>query len=285
MSCFFVTMYPLINISIYFESSLRIHMKPGRLIASLFFSLLLISYPKTLKAQSDDFLIKDITFNSTKQFVADFVVERMKAYYIHNTDNSWKKIRKKLGINLKKDAKREAFLKSLESDIRTQFKQVDELGKINLYNKYEVFITEIIGRYAKVHGFAPYIGNCGAGNYNVGFLNDKVRFITFDIRTTTSLSRFSGYEYDNNYVQKLKADYNKAHPGIQHSSYKSTTNACSDKGEPQHNEVFTLNKPDYQLSFMLQFGPFVRQNNSYNCTYLGNHLTNLSVFLWNNKLK
>lgn len=240
----------------------------------------------SVKAQSDDFLIKDINFNSTKQFVEDFVVERMKAYYVNNVDNSWKKIRKKLGINLKKEAKREAFLKSLESDIRTQFRQADELGKVNLYNKYEVFITEIIGRYAKVHGFAPYTGSCGSGNYNVGFKKDKVQFISFDIRTTTAFNRFSGYEYDKNYVQQMKADLNKAHPGIQHSSYKSNTNACSDRGEPQYNEIFTVNKPgDYRLSFSYYFGPYVRQNNAYSCTYLGNHLTSLNVVLWNEKLK
>lgn len=261
-------------------------MKPVRFVALLFFSFLLISYSKTLTAQADDFLIKEIGFNTSKKYVEDFVVERMKAYYIHNTDNSWKTIRKKQGINLKKASKREAFLKVLENDIRTQFQQVDELGKINLYNKYEVFITEIIGRYAKVHGFAPYTGNCGAGNYNVGFKKDKVQFIAFDIRTTTSFSRFSGYEYDKNYVQKMKADFNRVHPGIQHSSYKSTTNACSDKGEPQYNEIFTINKPgDYRLSFSHYFGPYVRQNNAYSCTYLGNHLTSLNVFLWNDKLK
>ncbi len=250
--------------------------------------ILIVSLVSSLaaKAQTDDFLIKDINFNSTKQFVEDFVVERMKAYYIHNVDNSWKTIRKKQGINLKKEAKREAFLRSLESDIRTQFKQVDELAKINLYTKYDVFITEIIGRYAKVHGFAPYTGNSGAGNYNVGFKKEKIQFIAFDIRTTTAFNRFSGYEYDKNYVQQMKADLEKVHPGIQHSSYKSNTNACSDKGEPQYNEIFTVNKPgDYRLSFSYYFGPYVRQNNAYSCTYLGNHLTSLHVFLSNEKLK
>jgi len=194
-------------------------MKPRPFVLNiLLISFLLVSNPQSVQAQTDDFLIKEIGFSTSKKFVEDFVVERIKAYYIHNTDNSWKTIKKKRGINLKKESKREAFLKELESDIRTQFQKVDELSKVDLYNKYSIFITEVIGRYAKVHGLAPYIGSCGAGNYNVGFLNDNVRFITFDIRTTTSLSRFSGYEYDNNYVQKLKVGYNKAHPCIQFSS-------------------------------------------------------------------
>lgn len=250
----------------------------------LIFSLILI-YSYSIHAQP--FVpIKDIHFNTSKNFVENFVVERIKAYYIHNTDNSWKTIRKKQGINLNKQSKRDIFLKNLESDIRTQFQRVDELAKVDLYPKYQIFITEVIGRYAQVHGFAPYIGLCGAGNYNVGFLNDKIRFITFDIRTTTSFSKFSGHEYFNEYVQKLKTLYNNIDPGFKHSSYKSSTNVCSDRGEPQYNEVFTLNKSDnYKFSITNSFGPLVRQNNNYSCTYLGNHLTSLNVFIWNDKVK
>jgi len=259
--------------------------------SSSLFQLVLVSFfivtaSLATKAQTNDFLIQEIKFGTSKKFVEDFVAERLKAYYINNTDNSWKTIKKKTGINLKKVAKREAFLKQLESDFRTSFQQVDELEKVNLYNKYSIYVKEIIGRYAKVHGFAAYTRSSGAGHYNVGFLNDKVRFIAFTIQTTTSFSRFSGYEYDRNYVLTIKEDLNKVHPGIQHSSYKSTTNACSEKGEPQYNEIYSLNKPgDYNLSFTYVFGPYVKQHNSYNCSYLGNHLTSLSVFLWNDKLK
>ncbi len=262
-------------------------MRPSSFILNfVLFLFLLVNIPTTANSQTDDFLIKEIGFNTSKKFVEVFVVERIKAYYIHNTDNSWKTIKKKRGINLKKESKREAFLKELENDIRTQFQQVDELGKVNLYNKYSIFITEVIGRHAKVHGFAPYTGNCGQGTFDIGFVNENIRWISFNIRTTTSYSRFSGYEYDNNYVQKMKADFNKVHPGIQHSSYKGSTNVCSEKGEPQYNEVFSIDKPnEYKLSFTHEFGPYVRQNNSYNCSYLGNHLTSLNVFLWNNKIK
>ena len=254
----------------------------SRFALTLFFATVGVS----LFAQSDNMLIKEIDLGKSKKFVEDYVVERMKAYYIHNTDNSWKTIRKKRGINLKKESKRTAFLAELEKDIRAQFQLSNELSQVNLYPKYDVFITEIIGRYSKARGLSPYNGTTGAGDFNIGFTNDKIQFIAFTLRTTTSFSRFSGFEYLANVIADFKKDFVSTYPDYTESRYTGSTNVCTDKGEPKYNIVFSTDRPAlWKFSITYEFGPMVRQNNAYSCTYLGNHLTAISVFLWNNKVK
>lgn len=71
-----------------------------KIVCLLTFSLSLI-YSYSSYAQ-DGALIKEISLNSSKKFVEDFVVERMKTYFVYNVDNIWKTIRKKQNINLKK---------------------------------------------------------------------------------------------------------------------------------------------------------------------------------------
>lgn len=261
-------------------------MQPGKRFLNSMLVLFLLVTTFSLQAQSNNNLIKEIDFSKNKKFVEDFVVERLKAYYIHNTDNSWKTIRKLRGINLKKESKRVAFLNELEKDIRTQFQQVSELSKVDLYTKYKVIITEIIGRYSKARGLSPYNGTTGSGNFDIGFTKDKIQFITFNLRTTTEYSRFSGFEYLANVIEDFRKDFRTNYPDYKESSYKGSTNVCTDKGEPQYNISFSTDIPDrWIFSLTYEFGPMVRQNNAYSCTYLGNHLTAISIFWWNNKVK
>jgi hypothetical protein len=251
-------------------------------ILTLFFLVITFS----LHAQSDNNFIKEIDFSKDKKFVENFVVERMKAYYIHNTDNSWKTIRKIRGINLKKESKRTAFLNELETDIRTQFQQVSELSHVNLYTKYKVFISEIIGRYSKARGLSPYNGITGSGDFNIGFTKEKIQFISFTLRTTTAYSKFSGVEYLAKVIEDFRKDFKTVYPDYKETSYKGSTNVCTDKGEPQYNIAFSTDIPDrWKFHISYEFGPMVRQNNSYSCTYLGNHLTSIYLFWWNNKVK
>lgn len=254
---------------------------------SAFLAAFLILSSTSAQSQDDYTLIKELDFTKSKKFVEDFVVERMKLYYIHNVDDCWKTIRKKRGINLKKESKRTAFLAELENDIRTQLQRGTELSHVNLYPKYNVHITEIIGRYGRVSGLAPYNGTTGSGHFNIGFVKEKIQFMTFTLRTTTAYSKFSGVEYLPNVITGLRNDFKKLYPNYTESSYKGSTNVCSaDKGEPQYNFVFAVNKPDqWQYSLTYEFGPMVRDNNAYSCTYLGNHLTGINVFWWNNKVK
>lgn len=254
------------------------------LLKTVFASVLIIT-ACSLHAQADNMLIKEIDLSKSKKFVEDFVVERMKLYYINNVDDCWKTIRKKRGINLKKEAKRNAFIIELENDIRTLFKNATELSQVDLYNKYGVFITEIIGRYSKARGLSPYNGTTGSGDFNIGFTKDKIQFMTFTLRTTTAYSRFSGIEYLASVITDYRNDFKRAYPNYKESSYKGTTNVCSsDKGEPQYNISFSTDQPEWKFTLSYEFGPMVRNNNAYSCTYLGNHLTAISIFWWNNKV-
>lgn len=246
-----------------------------KIVCLLTFSLSLI-YSYSSYAQ-DGALIKEISLNSSKKFVEDFVVERMKTYFVYNVDNIWKTIRKKQNINLKKQSQRDIFLKDLEILIRTQFQQHDQLSQVHLWDNYNIDITEIIGRDATFSNFKPYTGTCGAGRFNIGFHNNDIAFMSFHIITAKEFSRYSGYEYTADNSQKLLTLYRKNAPNVKLNSYRFPLSYCSDQGEIEYRENFKMNIGNIAFSYTWIFGPYIRQNNSYNCTYLGNHLTEIEV--------
>lgn len=249
--------------------------------------IMFLCFNVPVNAQSRTLIVEEIGLASSKRNVEEFVVHKVRDYFDANIGNSWKTIKKKRGVNLSKKSKRQSFLNELEDELRSEFNKVDAISKIDLYKKYGVFITHILGRHARVHVFTSANPKYGTANLDVGFTNEQVQYITYDIQVVAEYYQWSGYAYNTQKVNELINIFSTLSMGFKHQSSRWSTNVCSEKGEPQYIETFTAQKSGaWSESYRYSFGPYVKQYNKYSCGYTGNnHLTAIEVYLGNEKIK
>jgi hypothetical protein len=252
----------------------------------LFLLFVCLVYQCPSLAQPNILKVEEININSSKRNVEEFVVHKVRNYYDINADNCWKIIKKKRGINLGKKTKRQEFLNSLEDEIRAAFTRVNTVGEIDLYKKYGVFISNILGRHVKAHQFNATPGKSNPASFDIGFFKEKVQYFSVGIQLVNEYHTWSGYPYNTSQVALIKQQFVNPTMSFNHQSSRTSTNACSEREEPNYRETFTAYKKGYwNQSYTYTFGPYTQRINSYTCRYTGNnHLTDINIFITNERL-
>lgn len=224
--------------------------------------------------------VDGINIGTRKSVVIDTVMSQLRTYFETNVDGVLSYNRKKYNINLSKKNKRDAFITSMQDDLRTQLQTTENWQKIDSYRKYGVAINKVLGYNMTFYGYGKSrTGRNGHGYCDLIFKNESVSGIYGNLELTTDYTIHSGYQYDNNHLANCAGVLRTNYGNFTFKQGSTTWNSCSTN--PEHVPVITYyfnSDQDYLATFTFTYGIYQRKvtgGSKNQCVAAGNHLTSI----------
>ncbi len=250
-----------------------------QIILSIVYLCLFNSAVKAQKLNQE--FVDGISIGTRKSVVIDIVMSQLRTYFETDTDGVLSFTRKKYKIKINNKNKLDAFITSMQDDIRTQLQINENWQTVDSYSKYGVGINKVLGHNMTFPGYGKSgSGKNGDGHCDLSFKNEYVSGIYGSLDITRDYSIHSGFNYDNNHLANCANVLRNNYGSFTFKQGSTTWNSCSTNAENVPIITYYFNSDDdYAATVTFTYGIYQRKvigGHRYQCVASGNHLTNIA---------